>query len=48
MILYMLTHGTATEIKAKIEAFKNEKIGGRKKEFVETIAGKDKMDLSLG
>jgi hypothetical protein len=39
---------TATEIKDKIEAFKQEKIGGRKKEFVETITGTDQMDLSQG
>ena len=35
-------------MKAKIEAFKQEKIGGRKKEFVETIAETDKLDLSQG
>lgn len=44
----MLIHGTATEIKAKIDAFRNEKIGSRKKGFVETIVGTDQMDLSLG
>lgn len=44
----MLTHTTATEIKEKIEAFKQERIGGRKKEFVETITSSDKMDLSQG
>jgi hypothetical protein len=44
----MLTPAAATEMKAKIEAFKQEKIGSRKKEFIETIAGNDKMDLSQG
>lgn len=44
----MLTQAIATEVKARIEAFKQAKIGGRKREFVETIAGDDKMDLSQG
>ncbi len=44
----MLTYATATEMMAKIEAFKQKTTGVRKKEFVETITGTDKMDLSQG
>ena len=38
----------ATEMKEKIEKFKTEKIGSKKKEFVETVerAGGDQMDTS--
>jgi hypothetical protein len=35
-------------MKAKIEAFKREKLGDRHRGFVETIAGADQMDLSQG
>lgn len=38
----------ATEMKAKIEAFKSEKIGARKKDFVDTTGDVDSMDTSLG
>ena len=44
----MLIPSLATEMKARIEAFKHEKIGDRKKEFVGTIPETDKMDLSHG
>ena len=38
----------AKEMKARIEVFKRERLGGKKREFVETIASNDKMDLSQG
>lgn len=36
------------ELKAKIEAFKQERLGDKRKEFVETIAGTEEMDMSQG
>lgn len=44
----MTNHFTATEMKAKIEAFKAEKMGGKKKDFVDTIGATDTMDTSEG
>lgn len=38
----------ATEIKAKIQAFKTERIGGRRKDFVKTLASSDPMNLDQG
>jgi hypothetical protein len=41
-------HFIATEMKAKIEAFKAEKMGGKKRDFVDTIGATDTMDTSEG
>lgn len=35
-------------MKARIEAFKAEKLSGRKKDFVQTIEKVDSMDMSDG
>lgn len=40
----MLLTVIATEMKEKIEAFKAEKMGGKRKEFVETIQVESKGD----
>ena len=38
----------ATEMKAKIEAFKAERMSGKKRDFVDTIGATDNMDTSEG
>ena len=38
----------ATELKEKIEKFKEEKIGGKKKEFVKTVDTPVPMDTTEG
>ena len=37
----------AVEVKAKIEAFKEEKLKGTKKEFVQTIEGVQNQDTDV-
>ena len=44
----MTNHLTATEMKARIEAFKAEKMSGKKKDFVDTIGTTNTMDTSEG
>jgi hypothetical protein len=38
----------ATEMKERIVAFKAERMGGKKRDFVDTIGVTDKMDTSEG
>jgi hypothetical protein len=48
---YRLTRDAATEMKEKIEKFKEERIGGKKRDFVETVkveGGGDLMDTRGG
>jgi len=39
---------TATEIKQRIEAFKAERMSGKKRDFVDTIGATEAMDIGEG
>ena len=45
---YLTNHLIATEMKARIEAFKAEKMSGKRRDFVDTIGSIDEMDTREG